>query len=188
MTEAENTLENEGFRRGVAMDIAFWAERNRSEPGIRFFLRHLLFRPGFYFVFWHRVVRLLRRLPFIGSLLARPLVSLLELIYSSEIGVSVRIGGGLYVPHPFGIVVGDRCRIGRRVTILQNVTLGNRSLTSPEQPILLDEAYIGAGAVLLGGITIGKGAMVGANAVVLEDVPAARVAVGNPARLAPPRQ
>ena len=183
MTEADEGAPQDGFRRSVRMDIAFWAERCRSQPGPGFFVRQLLLRPGFHFVFWHRFARLLRRLPLIGKPLARILIFMLEIAFSSEIAISATIGGGFYVPHPFGIVIGTNCRIGRNVTMLQNVTLGNRSMTEPETPVIEDSAYIGAGAALIGGITIGQGASVGANAVVLRDVPADQVAVGNPARL-----
>lgn len=188
MTERNLPNCEDGFRKGVAMDVAIWAERHNARPGLRFFLRHLALRPGFYFAFGHRCVRLVRRVPVLGAIIGRFLTAFLELAFSSEIAVSAQFGGGLYVPHPFGIVIGDKCKIGRNVTILQNVTFGNRSLTSPAQPYVEDDAYIGAGAVVLGEIAVGNGAMVGANAVVLSDVPPQRVAVGNPARLAPPRQ
>jgi len=91
-------------------------------------------------------------------------------------------GDGLHLPHPFGIVVHARVRLGRRVTIYQNVTLGETN-TVPGVPTVGDDVLIGAGAVVLGPVTIGNGAVIGANAVVLTDVPPGGVAVGNPARI-----
>jgi serine acetyltransferase len=94
-------------------------------------------------------------------------------------------GEGLFLPHPFGIVVHARARIGDRVTIYQNVTIGETN-TTPGVPTIGDDVLIGAGAVVLGPVTIGDGAVVGANAVVLTDVPAGGLAVGNPARVEGP--
>jgi len=91
-------------------------------------------------------------------------------------------GDGLHLPHPFGIVVHARVRLGARVTIYQNVTLGETN-TVPGVPTVGDDVLIGAGAVVLGPVTIGDGAVIGANAVVITDVPAGGLAVGNPARV-----
>ncbi|MEZ5682123.1 MAG: hypothetical protein R3E14_12610 [Erythrobacter sp.] len=183
MAETDAHEPQQGFREAVRADIAFWAGRCRAKGGAGFILRQLLLRPGFHFVFWHRFARVLRRIPLIGKSLARALIFFLEIAFSSEIAISASFGGGFYVPHPFGIVIGTNCRIGRNVTMLQNVTLGNRSLADPATPVIEDNAYVGAGAVLLGAITIAQYATVGANAVVLVNVPAGQIAVGNPARV-----
>jgi serine O-acetyltransferase len=96
------------------------------------------------------------------------------------------IGPGLILPHTQGTVLGA-ARIGCNVTIFHQVTLG--SLTADYgydlrlRPVVEDEVTISAGAKILGGITLGKGSTIGANAVVLEDVPAETVAVGVPARV-----
>ena len=97
------------------------------------------------------------------------------------------VGGGLYVPHPYGIVLGV-CDVGRDVTILQNVTVGVRKPGDRSRARIGDDAYLAAGAVLLGQIEIGAGATVAANAVVMIDVPPGAVAAGVPARIvgAPP--
>jgi serine O-acetyltransferase len=91
------------------------------------------------------------------------------------------IGGALppsiFLPHPLGIVIHGAARIGKDVVVGHQVTLGARDLTAAA-PQIDDGVYIGAGAKILGGIRIGKGATVGANAVVTRDVPAGAVVVG----------
>jgi serine O-acetyltransferase len=96
------------------------------------------------------------------------------------------IGPGLLIEHPSGVVIGGGVVIGSRCTLLQNVTLGERygdGRPPHEYPCIGDGVTIGAGACLLGGIEVGDGAVIGANSVVIHDVPALRVAVGIPARL-----
>ena len=188
MSMTGKPLAIEGFREAVAMDVAIWAKQHGVPARLYFVLRHLVLCPGFHFVFWHRVVRLLRRIPLAGGILSRIMLFWLEIGFSSQISLSARIGGGLYTPHPFGIVIGMGSKIGKNVTIHQHVTLGSRSAQKREQPSIEDDAYVGAGAVLLGPITIGQAAKIGANAVVLNDVPAGCVAVGNPAKVTVPSQ
>ncbi|HEX7116979.1 MAG TPA: serine acetyltransferase [Steroidobacter sp.] len=85
-------------------------------------------------------------------------------------------------PHPVGIVIGDQVRIGQNVRIYQNVTIGllqNVSGASESQyPTIEDEVYIYAGAVVLGGITIGARSIIGANALITRDVPPDSIAYG----------
>lgn len=92
----------------------------------------------------------------------------------------VPIGPGLYIPHPVGTVISAR-GIGRNCHIISSVTIGMR--TRPEFPLIGNDVTIGAGARVLGAITIGDGAQIGANAVVLTDVPSGTTAVGIPARV-----
>ena len=96
------------------------------------------------------------------------------------------IGPGCALPHPTGIVIGNSVIVGDHVTIYQNVTLGRRN--SPTEnirtsPIIGNHVCIYAGAVIVGGINVGHGASIGANAVVLTDVPPNAVAVGVPAHI-----
>ena len=83
----------------------------------------------------------------------------------------------VFLPHPMGIVIHSGTRIGDNVVIGHQVTLGGRDL-SPAAPQVEDGVYIGAGAKILGGVRIGRGATVGANAVVTKDVPAGTSVVG----------
>ncbi|WP_144098326.1 serine O-acetyltransferase [Croceicoccus sediminis] len=182
-----NRVRNDNFTRLVAMDVAIWARHAGCGPGWGFALRHLSLRAGFHFVLGHRIVRALRSWPIIGSVLFRIGLFLLELTWSSEISAEAELGGGLYTPHPFGIVIGNGCILGRDVTVLQNVTLGRRDPAGGSVPVVADGVMLGAGAVVLGAVTIGAGAKVAANALVLTDVPAGGIAIGNPAQIRPGR-
>lgn len=106
------------------------------------------------------------------------------LVFGIEVSPQVQIGGGLFLPHTVGTVLGAE-RIGDNCTILQGVTLGtsepDMGFTVSMRPIIGNHVLIGAGAKVIGRVTIGDHAKVGANAVVLRDVPAYGVAVGVPA-------
>lgn len=95
------------------------------------------------------------------------------------------LAGGLMLPHPQGIVIHPEVRVGPNCTLFQQVTLGGGP--RPGFPVLGGAVDVGPGAKILGGVHIGDGARIGANAVVLEDVPAGAIAVGVPARTQPPR-
>lgn len=99
--------------------------------------------------------------------------------FGLEISIGGKIGGGLYIAHPVGcVLVVDR--IGENVTIVSQVTFGTRN--DGRWPVIGDEAFFGVGCRVLGGVDIGRGAQVGANAVVLSDVAAGDTVVGIPAR------
>lgn len=120
----------------------------------------------------------------------RPLAQLCSLLnfvfFGIEIAVRCPIGPGLFLPHTQGTVIGA-WRIGANATIFQGVTLGAREIDfSYEErcrPTLGDDVTVGAGAKVLGGVRVGNGATVGANAVLLESVPEGALAVGIPARV-----
>jgi serine O-acetyltransferase len=116
------------------------------------------------------------------------LMRLNMLLFGIEIGPGISIGPGLYIPHPYGMVL-MADRIGSNATFIHAITVGMR--TEWEFPTILDGVFIGAGARILGGITLGTGCTIGANAVVVHDVPAGATAVGVPAVVrsdaAPPR-
>lgn len=90
-----------------------------------------------------------------------------------------RIGRNVMLPHPNGVVIHQRAVIGDDCMIMQQVTIGE--IDAGPVPILGNNVYVGAGAKILGNVTVGDGAAIGANAVVLKDVPAGWVAVGIPA-------
>ena len=95
-----------------------------------------------------------------------------------------RVGPGLRLEHPGGIVLGGGAVVGRDAFICQRVTLGERLGSSEAAyPTVGDRVFLGAGATVLGNVHIGSDARVGAGAVVLRDVPAGATAVGNPARI-----
>jgi serine O-acetyltransferase len=108
------------------------------------------------------------------SLLSRTLTGI-------EIHPAARIGQGFFIDHGAGVVIGETAEIGDDVTLYQGVTLGGTGFaTGKRHPTLEDNVTVGAGAKLLGAITVGHGAKVGANTVVIQDVPPNTTVVGNP--------
>lgn len=102
-----------------------------------------------------------------------------------EIHPGATIGRRVFIDHGFGVVIGETAEIGDDCTIYQGVTLGGTSLFKGKKrhPTLARGVIIGAGAKVLGSFTVGEGAKVGSNAVVVKEVPAGATAVGNPARI-----
>jgi serine O-acetyltransferase len=101
-------------------------------------------------------------------------------LHGFDVPAGVEIGPGFYVPHPVGIVIMAR-QLGSNVTLISNITIGMRNTV--EFPLIGDNVFVGAGARILGRVTIGDGASIGANAVVVKDVPLGAVAVGVPAQI-----
>jgi serine O-acetyltransferase len=106
------------------------------------------------------------------------------IVFGLEVSPKVKIGGGLFLPHTVGTVIGASC-IGDNCTIMQGVTLGtsepDMGFTASARPVIGNDVLIGSGAKVIGGITVGDHVQIGANAVVLRDVPAYSLAVGVPA-------
>lgn len=105
-------------------------------------------------------------------------------LYGIEIGKGVELGEGVVFVHTLGIVIGGNAQVGDRVRILGNITIG----TAKENgyPRIGNDVTIGAGARILGPVTVGDGATIGANAVVLTDVPPGAIAIGVPATIRVP--
>lgn len=145
--------------------------------------------PSFAVIGWLRwMMAAQRRDTRLGRLLARLIAAHVIRVYGVHASVLTgKIGRGVVFPHPVGIIIGDRSVIEDDVMILQNVTLGRRSMEQPGCPTIGRGAKLMAGAVVLGPITVGEGAIVGANAVVVKDVPPGATVVGIPARQLPPR-
>jgi serine O-acetyltransferase len=98
-----------------------------------------------------------------------------------EIHPAARIGEDFFIDHGSGVVIGETAEIGDRVTLYQGVTLGGTGFARGKRhPTVEDDVTIGSGAKLLGPVTVGHGAKVGANTVVIEDVPPKSTVVGNP--------
>lgn len=104
-----------------------------------------------------------------------------SVVTGADIPLNSHLGGGLLLPHPNGVVVHPDAKIGVNCLIFQQVTIGTAG--THQAPVVGDHVDIGAGAKLLGDIHIGNNAKIGANAVVLSDVPPAKTAVGIPARI-----
>jgi len=121
-------------------------------------------------------------------LLGRFVSNIGKILTGIEIHPGATIGKRLFIDHGHGVVIGETSEIGDDVTLYQAVTLGGTSLDKGKRhPTLENCTVVGAGAQVLGPITIGTGARVGANAVVLKDVPAGVTMVGIPARMVQPR-
>ena len=98
-----------------------------------------------------------------------------------EIHPAAQIGSDFFIDHGSGVVIGETAEIGDRVTLFQGVTLGGTGFARGKRhPTLEDDVTVGSGAKLLGPVTIGRHAKVGANTVVIEDVPPETTVVGNP--------
>jgi serine O-acetyltransferase len=114
-------------------------------------------------------------------LLPRSLSMLTRALTGIEIHPAAQIGQGLFIDHGAGVVIGETAEIGDDVTLYQGVTLGGTGFaTGKRHPTVQDNVTIGSGAKLLGPITIGHGAKIGANSVVITDVPPNSTVVGNP--------
>jgi serine O-acetyltransferase len=143
----------------------------------------LFLSSGFQSLMAYRLAHSLKKLgiPVVPALLRRLSIAFCAI----DILPQARIGGGCYLPHSPGIVIGGTSVIGQDCTLLQGVTLGEARFSETACPTIGDRVVLGVGATLLGGIHIGEDSFVGAGAVVLEDVPARHIAVGVPATSRP---
>jgi serine O-acetyltransferase len=150
------------------------------DPAARSPLEVVLCYAGFHAIRLHRASHWLwqqgARLP------ARILASFARFLTGIEIHPAAKIGEKCFIDHGFGVVIGETAEIGNHVTLYHGVTLGGTSLSRGKRhPTVEDDVIIGAGAQVLGPITLGRGARVGSNAVVVRDVPAGATVVGIPA-------
>lgn len=152
------------------------------DPAARSTLEVLFAYPGLHAVWGHRISHWLwrHRMKFLGRLFSQVMRSFTGI----EIHPGARIGANLFIDHGMGVVIGETAEIGRCVTLYHGVTLGGVSLNKGKRhPTIEDEVVIGAGAKVLGAITIGRNSRIGANAVVVKDVPPDSVVVGVPGQV-----
>lgn len=159
-------------------------ERLREIKGRSFWmalLDALLFDSGFQALVAHRMAHALvrRGVPVLPAVCRRWAVGACGV----DILPRADIGGGCIIPHGIGLVIGGRTVIGEDCTLLHGVTLGEARFDELDCPRVGDRVTLGAGAIVLGGITLGDGAMIGAGSVVLSDVPPGAVVAGVPARV-----
>jgi serine O-acetyltransferase len=152
------------------------------DPAAYHWLQVVLFYPGLHAIWLHRAAhRLWRagvRLP------AHLLASFGRWLTGIEIHPAARIGPRLFIDHGMGVVIGETAEVGADVTIYHGVTLGGVSLSHGKRhPTIEDHVVIGAGAKVLGAITVGRCSRIGANAVVVSDVPPDKVVVGVPGKV-----
>ena len=164
-------------------DIASVFER---DPAARNTLEVLTCYPGVHALLLHRLSHALWMLGL--KWLARALSHLGRFLTGIEIHPGARLGRRVFLDHGLGIVIGETAEIGDDSTIYQGVTLGGTSLYKgvKRHPTLGKGVVVSAGAKVLGGFTVGDGARIGSNAVVLKEIPAGATAVGVPARILHP--
>lgn len=167
----------------LRQDFDVWARAAGRPADLRLVLRLVLLEPGFQLALSLRLQEALARVPLVGRLLRRLLWYATTIGTGCHIATDAVFAGGLYIPHPTGIVIGSGTVVGRNATIYQQVTLGRRDPDIAGVPVVGDHCRLSAGAKILGAITLGDHVTVGANAVVLADIPARHVAVGVPARI-----
>jgi serine O-acetyltransferase len=152
------------------------------DPAAHSTLEVLLCYPGLHVVWGHRVSHWLWTHGF--ELLARWLSQIVRGFTGIEIHPGAKIGPGFFIDHGMGVVIGETAEIGADVTLYHGVTLGGTSLAKGKRhPTLEHRVVVGAGAKVLGAITIGEGSRIGANAVVVKTVPPNSVVVGVPGQV-----
>jgi len=170
----------------VILVYIFFADEIRAarerDPAARGFLQIALLYPGVHAIIAHRIAHFLWRLkiPFFP----RAVSQLTRLLTGIEIHPGATIGRGLFIDHGMGVVIGETTIIGKNVTLFQGVTLGGTGKeTGKRHPTLEDNIVVGAGAKVLGNINIGPNSYIGANAVVIKNVPPNTTVVGVPGRI-----
>ncbi len=154
----------------------------RLDPAIRSKWEILFNYPGVWALVWYRIAHSLHTKGF--KLLARYVGGFSQMLTSVDIHPGAVIGRRVFIDHGTGVVVGETAIVGNDVTIYQGVTLGGVTLAkSKRHPTIEDGVVVGGGAKVLGDITIGKNARIGANSVVVRDVPEDATAVGIPAKV-----
>ncbi len=154
----------------------------KNDPAIHSRTDFLFNYPGVWAVVWYRIAHRLYRSGF--KRFARTLMGFNQLFTNVDIHPAARIGRRVFIDHGFGVVIGETTIIEDDVVIYQGVTLGGVSLDQGKRhPTIQNGAVIGAGAKVLGNITIGPFAKVGANSVVVRDVKESSTAIGIPAHV-----
>ena len=158
------------------------------DPAAKSKLSLILTYPGVKAVFFHRIANFFQLAKF--DLVARFISQFSRFLTGIEIHPGAKIGKNLFIDHGMGVVIGETSEIGDNVTIYHMATLGGiaPSINSNDQrnikrhPTIKDDVVIGSGAQVLGPVTVGRCAKIGANAVITKDVPEKAVMVGIPAK------
>jgi serine O-acetyltransferase len=157
------------------------------DPAARTFFEVLTTYPGLHAILWHRLSHRLWNWGF--KWLARLSSTLARWFTGIEIHPGAKIGRRFFIDHGMGVVIGETAVVGDDCTLYHGVTLGGTSWNKGKRhPTLESGVIVGAGAKILGPITLGAGAKVGSNAVVVKDVPPGATAIGIPARILDPAQ
>lgn len=168
-----------GFLAGVRADLAAALER---DPAARSRLEIALLYPGLHAIWCHRLNHWLWQRGL--KLMARWLSQLARVLTGIEIHPGATIGQRVFIDHGMGVVIGETAQVGDDVTLYHGVTLGGTALSKGKRhPTIGSRVTIGAGAKVLGNITVGDDSRIGANAVVVRSVPDNSVVVGVPGQI-----
>lgn len=152
----------------------------KNDPAARTKLEVLLIYQSIHVLIFYRIAHGLYKIKLF--FLARLISQLGRFFTGIEIHPGAKIGKGLFIDHGMGVVIGETAEIGDNVTIYHGVTLGGTGKDKGKRhPTIGNDVIIGCGAKILGPISIGDGAKIGANSVVLKNVPKGKTAVGIPA-------
>ena len=156
------------------------------DPAARSAFEVLTCYPGLHALWLHRLAHMFWATGFAPlKWLARFIAMISRWLTGIEIHPGARLGHGVFIDHGMGVVIGETTEIGDHCTIYQGVTLGGTSLVkgSKRHPTLAARVVVGAGAKVLGPFTVGEGAKIGSNAVVVKAVPPGATVIGIPARI-----
>lgn len=154
----------------------------QKDPAINSSIELFFNYPGLIALVHYRIAHRLHRAGF--KVVARIIMGLTGFITNVDIHPAAKIGRRVFIDHAIGVVIGETAEVGNDVMIYQGVTLGGTSLDKVKRhPTIEDGVVIGAGAKILGNIRVGENAKIGANSVVIKDVPKDCTAVGIPARV-----
>ena len=170
----------------IILIAVFFAEEIRSakskDPAAKSFMEILLLYQGVHAIIYNRIAHALYNMHMF--FIARLISQFARLITGIEIHPGAQLGKGVFIDHGMGVVIGETAIVGNDVLIYQGVTLGGTGLEKGKRhPNIGNNVVIGAGAKVLGNITIGDNTYIGANAVVLKDVPPNSTVVGVPGRI-----
>ena len=154
----------------------------RNDPAARNSFEILLTYSGVHALSWHRVAYFFHKIKL--KLLARMISQMARFFTGIEIHPAAKIEGGVFIDHGSGVVIGETAEVHKGTVIYQGVTLGGTGKERGKRhPTIMEDVILSAGAKVLGGFTVGKGAKIGAGAVVLKEVPPYATVVGIPGRV-----
>lgn len=162
----------------IRRDVAAVQERDPAATNI---IETLTCYSGLHAILLHRMAHFLyeEQLPVVPRIVSQ----INRFLTGIEIHPAAQIGEGFFIDHGSGVVIGETAEVGDNVTLYQGVTLGGTGKeTGKRHPTLDDNVTVGAGAKVLGSVTIGENAKIGAGSIVISDVPPDSTVVGNPGR------
>jgi serine O-acetyltransferase len=169
----------------VFISVIFYSDikaAQKRDPAAKSFVEVILLYPGLHALIFYRVAHVFYKLHLF--FLARFLSQFVRLFTGIEIHPGAKIGKRFFIDHGFGVVIGETAVIGNDVLLYQGSTLGGTGIVKGKRhPTVGNNVVIGAGAKVLGNINIGDNSYIGANAVVIKDVPSNSTVVGVPGRI-----